>query len=348
MKRGEIINGYRVLQDFTTAGGGLSKWTFASKSGKEYFIKEFLAPTYPSDGSPGSPETKAAKRARCREFEEHHTVLMKKLSTRAGDGGNLIVTVDFFRYGSKYYKVTDKVDVKGLSISDIAATPWTKQRLILLTVAHSLRILHQASVVHGDLKPDNILIKESAAGGYVAKLIDFDNSFVSGCPPSDREDVVGDPVYYSPELLAYLKGTAAIRRSDLQCKSDIFALGLIYSQFVTGTLPNFDRTRYQYACEAVNDGSSLPLKSMPGPIGALISKMLHKQPEPRPTIEQIFETIKTADITTSARVSTSPGKLGGTLVAGFRSGVGRDAEKDKSTTSTDRPQLSGTLIRRKS
>ena len=54
MKKGQVINGYRILQDFSTARGGLSKWTFAEKAGKEYFIKEFLSPTYPVDGAPGS------------------------------------------------------------------------------------------------------------------------------------------------------------------------------------------------------------------------------------------------------------------------------------------------------
>lgn len=345
MKKDDIINGYRITQDFTTAGGGLSKWTFASKDGKEYFIKEFLAPTYPSEGSPGSAATKAAKRMRCNEFEAHHALLMKKLSTRSGDGGNLIITVDFFRYGSKYYKITDKVDVKGLSIANIAAAPWPKKRLILLTVAHSLRILHQAGVVHGDLKPDNILIKESAAGGYVAKLIDFDNSFVTGCPPVDRQDVVGDPVYYSPELLSYVKDRPTIRSADLQCKSDIFALGLIYCQFVTGGLPRFDRTKYQYACEAVNSGSSLKVTAFPEFIGSLINSMLHNNYEMRPTIEKVFQNIKSADI--AAEGTDSSGKLGGTLLIASGKSVAEESRKDKVGTSTKSSQLTGTLIRKK-
>ena len=38
MRKGDVIKGYTIVQDFTTAGGGLSKWTFATKGDKEYFI----------------------------------------------------------------------------------------------------------------------------------------------------------------------------------------------------------------------------------------------------------------------------------------------------------------------
>ena len=36
------------------AGAGFSKWTFAERDGREYFFKEFLSPTYPEEGAPGS------------------------------------------------------------------------------------------------------------------------------------------------------------------------------------------------------------------------------------------------------------------------------------------------------
>ena len=67
MKAGEVINGYRILEDFKVVGAGLSKWTFAERGGgRAYFIKEFLSPTYPDDDRPrGSEKIKAKKRARC-------------------------------------------------------------------------------------------------------------------------------------------------------------------------------------------------------------------------------------------------------------------------------------------
>ena len=80
MKAGDVINGYTILQDFTVVGAGLSKWTFAERGGREFFIKEFLSPTYPDDAAPGSAKTKARKRARCAAFEAHHRGIQQALA----------------------------------------------------------------------------------------------------------------------------------------------------------------------------------------------------------------------------------------------------------------------------
>src|ERR1700734_1422957 len=116
MRRGDIINGYTILEDFSVANGGLSKWTFARKGGEEFFLKEFLYPTYPVDGSPGSAETKNKKRKECERFELHHQSLVERIAPRCRPGGNLVYTRDFFRHEAKYYKTTDKVDISSLEI----------------------------------------------------------------------------------------------------------------------------------------------------------------------------------------------------------------------------------------
>ena len=297
MKKGEIIKGYTVIQDFTTAGGGLSKWTFAKRGGKEFFIKEFLSPTYPVEGSPGSAEIKKKKKEQCKIFEGHHKSLMAVLAGRCADGGNLIVTKDFFRNGSKYYKVTEKVEVASLQVEDIVKRSLDERTLILKTVAHSLRILHREDIVHGDLKPANILIKRTETKNYTTKLIDFDNSFLSGNPPSDLEDVVGDMVYYSPELGRYVQGDTEIKPDYLQLKSDIFALGLIYSQYLTGKMPNFDQKRYNYPYLAVYNGVRLTVKDrgLPPKLAEFIDTMLLENPNDRPNIDIVFEQLQQKD-----------------------------------------------------
>ena len=71
MRKGDIIGGYYILQDFIVAGG-MSKISFAKRGDTEYFIKEFLSPKYPVAGAPGSPVSIARKQKRCNEFEAHH------------------------------------------------------------------------------------------------------------------------------------------------------------------------------------------------------------------------------------------------------------------------------------
>ena len=169
-------------------------------------------------------------------------------------GGNLIVTLDFFRFGAKYYKVTEKVDAEDLGPGGIASLD-LRQRLVLMkSVAHSLKILHDLRIVHGDLKPSNILVKRTELG-YTSKLIDFDSSYIAGNPPPATE-IVGTINYYSPELLGYIQ-EAGVQPGELGVASDIFALGLIYTEFLTGAVPPFDAARYHEPAVAIRHGETL-------------------------------------------------------------------------------------------
>ena len=110
-----------------------------------------------------------------------------------------------------------------------------RTKLVLMkSVAHSLKILHDLSIVHGDLKPSNILIKRTELG-YTSKLIDFDNSYIAASPPQP-EEIVGTINYYSPELLGYIQEDG-VAPAALGVASDVFALGLIYCEYLTGSLP---------------------------------------------------------------------------------------------------------------
>jgi len=295
MLKGEIINGYRILQDFTTAGGGLSKWTFAQKGDKVYFMKEFLSPKYPTEGSPGSVASKERKRKECERFEEHHKALMEQINEKCGVGGNLVFTLDFFRCGSTYYKVTEKIDVASLSTDEVYSLPLPNKILILKTIAHSLNILHKAGIVHGDLKPDNVLIKQTRTNFYTTKLIDFDNSYFSSKPPELQEEVVGDMVFYSPELARYIQEKE--RSENLTTKSDIFALGLLYCIYLQGDLPEFPK-KYAYACLAANEGKELKLVDtrLPNKLKRLINSMMSQEASQRPDAEEIFDFLKNLDL----------------------------------------------------
>ena len=194
LRTGDTVGDYRLLEDFRVVGAGLSEWTFAERDGRTYFIKRFLSPTYADDAAPGSAKTKARKRARCAAFEAHHRGIQAAMAPLTSYGGNLIATLDFFRSGAKYYKVTEKVDLAGLDTSDVARLGFPAQLVLLKTVAHSLKILHDLDIVHSDLKPSNVLIKRTELG-YTTKLIDFDGSYVVGKPPPP-EEIVGTMNYY--------------------------------------------------------------------------------------------------------------------------------------------------------
>ncbi|MDR3058147.1 MAG: protein kinase [Prevotella sp.] len=292
MKKNDVINGYILLQDFTTAGGGQCQWSFAQKGEKQYFIKEYLSPTYPVDGSPGSLLTKERKLKHCEKFESYHKKLQSVFSGKCGEGSNLIVTRDFFRYKTKYYKTTDKVDVSSMTISDISKLPLPEIMIILKTITHSLQMLHHENIVHGDLKPDNILIKETKRSKYTAKLIDFDNCYFSGNPFEVFDEIVGDMTYYSPELALFFTRDESIKTDMLQTKSDIFSLGIIFYQYLTGILPFISKkNKFPYAAVLNNDELVFPT-GIPENIKTLLKKMLVKDFKKRPNITEVFSELR--------------------------------------------------------
>lgn len=293
MQKGEVINGYTILQDFIVAGG-MSKISFASKDGKEYFIKEFLYPKYPLPDSPGSEKIKEQKRKACEKFEQHHRELNKKIASKVSIGGNLVFALDFFRYGSCYYKVTEKIDTTSLSSIDISRLPIDDILLISKCVCHSLKIMHDLGIVHGDLKPDNILIKKTATG-FSAKLIDFDDSYFSGEPPTN-ENVVGTPEYFSPEQAAYIMDEDdEVDGKTLTLKSDIFTLGIILCEYFTGSKPLVEE-KYKTVWNSVNNGITPKFtKKISAKIDDLLTMMLQKDACKRPTIYEVFKTLKEYD-----------------------------------------------------
>jgi len=288
VRAGDTIGNYRLLEDFRVVGAGLSEWTFAERDGREYFLKRFLSPTYPDDDAPGSAATKERKRARCAAFEAHHRGIQAALAPVTRYGGNLIATLDFFREGAKYYKVTEKVDPAGLEAADVARLEFPAKLVLLKTVAHSLRILHDLKIVHSDLKPSNVLIKRTELG-YTTKLIDFDNSYIVGSPPPP-EEIVGTMNYYSPEFVRYIQG--AENSSELTGASDIFALGLIYTEYLTGALPFFAPTHHEAAIAVLN-GSVLRVApgDLPPHIVELVERMLLADPAARPDVDDVHATL---------------------------------------------------------
>lgn len=292
MKKGDKIHGYTIVDDIKVAGG-MSVVSFAEKGGKVYFIKEFISPKYPTKDSPGSDKTKDQKRKACDEFERHHNDLRRAIATRcAGEGGNLIYDIDFFREGASYYKVTEKVDISSLSMHEISKLPLEQIITVARSVCHSLGILHDLKIVHGDLKPDNLLLKK-VPSGYSAKLIDFDDSYFERKPPKEKEELVGTPEYYSPEQAEYVMDEdGEVDGNILTCKSDIFSLGVIFSEYFTGSKPVLP-IGYDATWRAVSDGKKLAFNgSLDTRIERLIKDMLSVDPSKRPNIKTVKERLK--------------------------------------------------------
>lgn len=330
MKKGDIIQGYRILEDFRVAGG-MSKVTFAERGGKEYFIKEFLSPKYPTPESPGSEKIKAQKRKACDNFENHHRRINDLIATKVSLGGNLVYAVSFFRNGASYYKVNEKIDTSSLSLKEISSLSDEQIITIARSVCHSVGILHDIKIVHGDLKPDNILIKETSRNNFSGKLIDFDDSYFSEEPPSDRENIVGTPEYYSPELAAYIMDEDdEIEGKTLTLASDIFTLGIIFCEYFTGEKPITGTSLPTWTAVAKGNPVSFA-KPIKPEIETLLRSMLSLRAKDRPTVKKVQNELREIK---EGHKSESPKTLTGKVRIGLRGTlVGKDSGKIKKETS---------------
>lgn len=322
MRKGDIINGYRILEDPRPAGGR-GMISFAEKGGKTYFIKEFLEPKYPVDGAPGSPKTIQEKRKKCEAFEKHNAELNAKIGTKCKEGGNLIYAIDFFRSGTAYYKINEKVDVSTIAIDQVAKLPFKTKLILLKTITHSLKILHDLKIVHGDLKPDNILIKKTVTGSYTTKLIDFDDSYFDKQPP-DNESIVGSPEYYSPELQLYVK--EKVGKESMTTKSDIFTLGIVFTEYLNGKRPSFNE-KYNSLAQSVADGNKASVRikdesELPG-LSELINSMLRYEHDKRPDINEVFNRLsKSSSEPKPGEKEGGSSKFGGGSSSSLRIGKG--------------------------
>jgi serine/threonine protein kinase len=154
---------------------------------------------------------------------------------------------------SRPYFVMDLV--RGLPITDYSdsARLGVRQRLeLFLDVCAAVQHAHQKGIIHRDLKPTNVLVTspgDSPEGegdqAGVVKVIDFGiakamgQSLTEKTLVTNQAQMVGTPLYMSPEQ-------AALGGLDIDTRTDIYALGVLLYELLTGTTP-FDKDRLKQA-----------------------------------------------------------------------------------------------------
>src|SRR4051812_3704338 len=110
-----------------------------------------------------------------------------------------------------------------------------------MLVCQAIQHAHQKGIIHRDIKPSNVLITLHD-GVPVPKVIDFGIAKATGQSLTDRtlytgfSQLVGTPLYMSPEQ-------AEMSGLDVDTRSDIYSLGVLLYELLTGTTP-FDRETF--------------------------------------------------------------------------------------------------------
>lgn len=281
----EIINGYELLEPLKNKNAGFSRWTFAKKDGTEWFLKEFLDPVFPTDSKIGATQLFVRRQA-CRDFEKKRIDLYTAVNSSSD--GNIIRVQEFFRHGSRYYITMERVPGEPISIPRLMHLPMGVRMQLCRVIAHSVACLHEKRIVHSDIKDRNIMIKKTAMQTFTAKIIDFDCSFLEDVPPQRESELGGDQIYLSPEACLFLCG----EETKLTTKMDVFSLGILFHQYLTGYVPWYDTGEFDYLHEAVLEGAKAGVsEKVPAEWRPVIEQMLIGDPEQRCSIEDVCRKI---------------------------------------------------------
>ena len=285
----EMLGKYELEGSLTNENAGYSLWGFGKKDGKDYFIKQFVEQKYPANDTVSSAARLEKKKKECERFEQRKITFYRTLNERSD--GNAVRVEEFFRIESKYYISMRRINAEKMSCQDISKLPVDQIKRLCSIVAHSIGSLHEGGLIHADLKPDNVLITRSASGDYTAKVIDFDSGFLESDPPGPGEAISGDFHYFSPEACASIWGNEV----KLTCKMDVFALGVLFHEYFTGRIPEFDTRSSSYTGEAVAKDEPIRIcEKLPADVRSLLMSMLNGDPEKRPTAMEVFSAFRTA------------------------------------------------------
>ncbi len=170
----------------------------------------------------------------------------------------------------------------------IDQAPMDEMRVIELArqLCDGLQAAHDAGLVHRDFKPENVIVEMDQSGREIPRIVDFGVAILRDPTAPETDDrgrlttkgvVIGTPHYMAPEQAL---------GATLDHRVDLFALGLICYEMLTGKLPfegdGVDVARANMSADTPPMGMRVPTVIVDPVLEAIVGKLLEKHPADRP------------------------------------------------------------------
>ena len=219
---------------------------------------------------------------------------IKRFETEAQSAARLVHAniVSIFDVGVDngiYYIVMELIQGKTLKeiiVEERGPLPWKWSVNVAIQIASALEMAHRNNIIHRDIKPHNIIITEDG----VAKVTDFGIAkAVSNSTITAFGTTIGSVHYFSPEHA---------RGGYTDAKSDIYSLGVVMYEMVTGKVPFDADTPVSVALKHMQEDPVPPIElnpHLPETVNKIILKALKKDPMLRyQTATELLQDLKMA------------------------------------------------------
>ena len=281
---GSVLNGtYQIERHLGSGGMGAVYEARHLRTGRKYAVKTLL------------PDAQLSPDA-IRRFEREATA-----ASALGHPG-IVAVHDFHSTDDGlFYMVMDLLEGETLDqrLERTGSLPWPEARRIVLEAGEALAAAHDKGILHRDLKPANLfLAKVPGEPRERLILLDFglakpiDSGAVSRLTSTGA--AVGTPLYMAPEQA---------RGEPVDVRCDVYGLGAVLHEMLTGAPPFFDRTLAAVYARLLTESAPSAVRAAPHPVPPIVDDLLAcalaKAPKDR------FDTVR-AFLAAIANVPSSP------------------------------------------
>jgi len=276
---GRVVGSYRIVEKIGEGGMGAVYRAVDEMLDREVAVKA-IRPELARE-----PQIVERFRAEAKILAKVNHPAIATIYSFFHDGGELFLAMEY---------------VRGRTLGDVLAAggalPWQRAVALLASALEGIEQAHRAGIVHRDLKPDNLMLTDAGA----LKVMDFGIARVTGSGHMTRTGLLlGTLRYVAPEQ---------IRGEEVDRRTDVYALGAVLYQMLTGRVPFDGPTDFAILKAQLEDPPPPPSAIVPGLpewLDRAVVKALEKEPAARfQTVAEMRAFLLAPEGTAAARRET--------------------------------------------